>query len=140
MKVFLQVYILDCIISIVKDLNFWEKWIFESIRRELKNDFFEYDYEADTENAFREIIYYRLSSLITTMLNFGISKNDTKSLVTKFWESHDLRQEQCISLISKIANFGKSKSLILLETLQERKERERNEQIIKENMGEHETK
>lgn len=79
---------------------------FESIRRELKNEFFEYDYEADTENAFREVIFYKLSSMLTSMMSFGVSKDDTKELVVKFCESHELRQDQRISLISRIANYG----------------------------------
>jgi len=68
----------------VKDTEFWEKMIFESIRRELKNDFFEYDFEADTENAYREIVFYRLSNFLSTMLSFGISKDKTKTLIIKF--------------------------------------------------------
>ena len=60
--------------ALIRDIDFWEKLIFESIRRELKTEFFEYEYEVDTENAYREIIYYKLSAMITYMLSFKVSK------------------------------------------------------------------
>ncbi|CAI2387815.1 unnamed protein product [Moneuplotes crassus] len=130
----LRKYLSSCIENLgpVKKIGFWEKMAFESIRRELKNEFFEYDYEADTENAFREIIFYKLSSLLTMMLSFGVSKDDTKKLVVKFCESHELRQDQRIHLISRIANYETYEEKAARQVLEEtEKDQERDENGLK---------
>ena len=91
--------------KLVKDINFWEKIIFESIRKELRNEFFEYQYEIDTENAYKEIIYFKMSHIVSTMLRFKIDKDEIKNLVVHFCDSHELWREHRINLISKIANY-----------------------------------
>jgi len=88
------------------NINFWEKVIFESIRRELRNEFFIYDYDNNTENTYRKIIYSTLSLVILDMLSFKIDKTEVRELVLQFCESHGLTEDQIINLITKIANYG----------------------------------
>jgi hypothetical protein len=112
---------------LIRDSNFWEKLIFESIRKELRNEFFEYQYEIDTENAYKEIIYYKLMHIISTMLIFKIDKKEIKDLIVNFCDSHDLWEEQRINLISKIANYESAE-----ERLQREQELKKRQEEYKE--------
>ena len=93
--------------KMLQDLSFWEKIIFESIRKGLRDEFSEYEYQFDVESAYRELIYAKLSLFIMDMLSFHLDKKDVKNIIVQFWESHELTHDQRINLIAKVANFGK---------------------------------
>ena len=96
-----------------KDLDFWEKAIFESIKEELRSDFFSSDYDSNWENTTREILYSKLLSLQTFMLSFRIEKPKVKSLIIKYCNSYKLTQDQTIMLIQKMANFGHEQVVLM---------------------------
>ena len=81
-----RMYLTKCIQdhSLFKDINFWEKIVFESIKIELRNEFFVYDYDSNTQNTYRKIIMSTLSLIILDMLSFKIDKNEVRELVLKF--------------------------------------------------------
>ena len=104
-----RMYLTKCIErhKMLQDLSFWEKIIFESIRKGLRDEFSEYEYQFDVESAYRELIYAKLSLFIMDMLSFHLDKKDVKEVIVQFCESHELTHDQRISLIAKVANFGK---------------------------------
>lgn len=114
-----RMYLTSCLQGhkMLKDINFWEKAIFESIRRELRSEFFVYDYDNNTQNTYRKIIFSTLSLAILDMLSFKIEKTEVRELILKFWETHDLTEDQIINLISKIANKGDDLVIKLPESI-----------------------
>ena len=85
---------------IFKNINFWKKFIQnsinneinESVRKDKKNGTLMIDNQKENTNKYNNIIFSQLISLANNMIEFGLDKENIKSLILENCESYRINE------------------------------------------------